>query len=101
MANIFVCQFFAHKQMSQVPSALSASDFRPSAVRVQCLPDSTLYLIIKTRPAATGFKLIFGIIKWRFASPADIDAFLFVVQIFTNKRLLCLLVEYHSFFFWS
>ena len=55
--------------------------------------------IIKTWPAASGFKFAFGIIKRGIALPANIHARLFIVHILASERQFSAFVEDYSFFF--
>lgn len=60
MADIFFGQVLAFEDVAQVTAALGASYFCAHAVFIWISLDCALYLVIKTRPAASGFKFLFG-----------------------------------------
>ncbi len=59
MAGILGGQLFPEKNMAEVRAAISALDFRANAVGVGQALYRSRYFIVKARPAAMGFKLVF------------------------------------------
>lgn len=98
MAGVFIRQVFAGKYVPQMSAAPGARYLSAHAIGIQTFLYCALHLVIKTRPTATGFKFIFGIIKRSPTLAAYVNPACRGVYILSGKWRFCAFVDYYSFF---
>jgi len=99
MSCVFFCEVLAHKDMSQVSSAISALDFRSYPVRVWNSFYCTRDFVIKAWPATVSFEFVFRTVEFCTATFANVGAFLPEREIFAFEGHFGPFVYYNLFLF--
>lgn len=98
---VFLGEPFTYEDMTQMCAAFSTGDFSAPSIGVGFFDDGARNFFVKARPSALGLKFIFGAIKRRAATSANICAFIPKRVELSCKRRFRAFMDNDTFFFRS